>query len=186
MKAKIQESNSAMGLKEYIFLKYLRGCKNQKIADLGCGKGELSIMLKKNNAVCSVDIHKHVEDINYLIANLNKRFPLEDNSIDLCLSLELIEHLENPRHFLRECKRILKKEGEIIITTPELTHPKARLKFLLKGVVYGFDKKDYNLSGHITPIFDYDFIRIAKELNLKIIFMRKYKETLIVKLKNET
>jgi SAM-dependent methyltransferase len=46
--------------------------------------------------------------------------PLPDRSVDMVLLTEVLEHLEYPVAALRECRRILKSEGSIIITTPFL------------------------------------------------------------------
>lgn len=174
---------SAEGLKECIFNNYLKDCKEKKIVNLGCGYGRFCNELKEQgNEITLVDIHNHNPSLKYVLADLNKDFPLKSDYFDVVFSIDVIEHLENSRHFLRECRRILKKEGKIIITTPNLTHLKARLKFLLRGVLYGFDKKDYEDSGHITSVFVIDFKRMAKEIGLRILNVKGYKEIVILEL----
>ena len=44
--------------------------------------------------------------------------PLLDQSIDLIVSFETIEHVETPVLFLRECARVLVPEGMLIVSTP--------------------------------------------------------------------
>ena len=39
---------------------------------------------------------------------------------DIILMIEVLEHLENPMNALKECKRMLKKDGKLIITMPFL------------------------------------------------------------------
>lgn len=51
-------------------------------------------------------------------ANLNERSPFPNERFDTILASEIIEHLDNPLYFLKECKRILKPNGTIILTTP--------------------------------------------------------------------
>ena len=36
------------------------------------------------------------------------------------VAVEVIEHFENPWHFLREINRVLKKEGKLYLTTPNV------------------------------------------------------------------
>ena len=44
--------------------------------------------------------------------------PVKTNIFDCVIAGELIEHLENPALFVKECHRILKRGGKFIITTP--------------------------------------------------------------------
>ena len=44
--------------------------------------------------------------------------PLADNSVDVIVSFETIEHLKNPKKFIKEVKRILKNDGQFIVSTP--------------------------------------------------------------------
>lgn len=46
------------------------------------------------------------------------KYPIKDNIIDVVISLAVIEHLYNPDHMLNESKRILKKGGLLLMTTP--------------------------------------------------------------------
>lgn len=140
------------------------------ILDLASGKGIMSNkLLDKGHKVTSIDIKSQSKyPLNFIKSDLNKDFPLRNDLFDLVVAVEIIEHLENPRHFLREIKRVLKPNGELIITTPNITHWKARLKFLLTGINWCFRDIDYIESGHITPVKLKDFENICKELNLKI------------------
>jgi len=168
--------DSAKGLKEYIANRYISQWK--EIADLGCGQGFLSDLLKDKNQVFSYDLEKNYDSC--ILKDLNKDFELE-KEFDIIFAIELIEHLENPRHFIRECKKYLKKNGKIIITTPIVDDFKQRLYYLIKGDIYGFRDLDYEISGHITPMTKKNFKNIARELNLNI-KMSSYKENLIVEL----
>ena len=49
------------------------------------------------------------------------RFPYEDNTFDVVLYCEIIEHLlMNPVHTLREIHRVLKPNGKLVVTTPNV------------------------------------------------------------------
>lgn len=41
-----------------------------------------------------------------------------ENSVDAILCGELLEHLENPLDFLRNCQRVIKHNGAIVLSTP--------------------------------------------------------------------
>lgn len=52
-------------------------------------------------------------------ANLEKdRFELTDNSVDIVLSLAVIEHLNSPENYLSEIYRIMSPGGYAVLTTP--------------------------------------------------------------------
>jgi SAM-dependent methyltransferase len=46
------------------------------------------------------------------------KFPLESNSVDIAVSLAVIEHLRDPENFIREIFRCLKPGGLIYLSTP--------------------------------------------------------------------
>jgi ubiquinone/menaquinone biosynthesis C-methylase UbiE len=49
-----------------------------------------------------------------------ENIPLADGSIDTVLLCEVLEHLEDPEKVLRECRRILKPEGNLVASMPFL------------------------------------------------------------------
>ncbi|MDF5716697.1 MAG: methyltransferase domain-containing protein [Rhizonema sp. NSF051] len=55
--------------------------------------------------------------------DLRKKFPWEDNSVDVVYSSHTLEHLSKTegRYFLTECHRVLKPNGIIRIVVPNLT-----------------------------------------------------------------
>lgn len=52
------------------------------------------------------------------IVNLNQRLPYEAESIDLIYSDNVFEHIENLLGLIKECHRVLKKGGTLIIKVP--------------------------------------------------------------------
>ena len=67
-------------------------------------------LAKENNYPYAKNLSVHQSD--------GMNLPLEDESVDLVLSGESIEHTRFPWRFLSECHRVLKPDGQIIITTP--------------------------------------------------------------------
>lgn len=54
--------------------------------------------------------------------------PWETESMDVVVSLETLEHVPDPLHFLLECHRVLKVGGRLILSTPPVwTEPVLRL-----------------------------------------------------------
>ena len=53
--------------------------------------------------------------------DLNQEFPFENESFDVILASEIIEHLSNTDSFLKEMHRVLRVGGYTIISTPNLS-----------------------------------------------------------------
>ena len=83
----------------------------------GGNEGKLTQTLKWDQ-----DGKSHVEELECDHFNMEEsRFPYEDNTFDVVLYCEIIEHLlMNPVHTLREIHRVLKPNGKLVVTTPNV------------------------------------------------------------------
>lgn len=150
-----------------------------KILDFGCGEGALSQRLLDHGfQVISVD-----KDIDQYKARGGKSIKLDfdsksslqnflneyDNYFDVVLSIEVIEHVENHFEMMRMLKKLVKKDGLIFVSTPNISSWLSRLTFLRKGEFHQFSDRDYFADGHITPLSDFEMNIIAKTLSLKLI-----------------
>lgn len=95
----------------------------QRILDIGCGDGVL-LSLIKNAALYGVDLDQ--TSLDYAAAKVNAKFvqapatklPFQSNFFDVVLATEIIEHLSQPKLMLAEIYRVLKPNGQVIISTP--------------------------------------------------------------------
>lgn len=78
-------------------------------------------------------------------ANLDAPLHWPDKSFDAVISTEGIEHLENHFSFLREVHRILKLGGVLVLTTPNITALRSRVRFFGSGF-FGRDARPLNES----------------------------------------
>jgi SAM-dependent methyltransferase len=69
----------------------------------------------------------------WICADANDALPFRDAAFDYVLSREGIEHLEDQMGFLRNCARVLRPGGKIVLTTPNLMHLSARASEFLTG-----------------------------------------------------
>jgi glycosyltransferase involved in cell wall biosynthesis/SAM-dependent methyltransferase len=97
------------------------------------------------------------------------RFPFADEYFDVALCCELIEHLsEDPLHMLTELNRILKWEGLVIITTPNITSA-ISIQAALRGrspYIFGHYNREnlyYGLSDRHNREYTPEDVRIALE-----------------------
>jgi SAM-dependent methyltransferase len=75
--------------------------------------------------------------------NLDQPLPWSDHTFDAVFSTEGIEHLENHFSFLREVCRILKPGGLLVLTTPNTTALRSRVRFFGSGF-FGRDSRPLN------------------------------------------
>ena len=81
-----------------------------------------------------IDSALHVlPGVQYVKANMGEQLPFADSYFDCVVSIEGIEHTENPFRFLRECARVLKPNGKLFLTTPNVSSLQNRLLFLITG-----------------------------------------------------
>ncbi len=114
------------------------------VLDVGCGDGFLGSRVKKKGGyVYGIDISKKAILIakkqltEAKVVDLNEeRLPFRNKYFDLVISTEVIEHLFDPSNFLKEINRVLKKNGELIITTPNILYWGNRLNFLVGKFLY--------------------------------------------------
>jgi SAM-dependent methyltransferase len=62
--------------------------------------------------------------------DLEKPFPFKERVFDYGVCIEGIEHIENPHHLVKEFSRLIRRNGYVIITTPNVMTVKSRLRFL--------------------------------------------------------
>jgi len=135
--------------------------KDIDIVDLGCGKGEVVRKLKelefKNISYCDL---KDNFDGNVKICDLNNTIPYKSSSFDLVVSTEVIEHLENKFLFFSEVKRVLKRNGVFIFSTPNLSNIPNRILYLITGRFIEFNIKEF--PEHKNPFFNWELPRFFK------------------------
>ena len=116
--------------------------KGNRVLDLGCRYGELTSYYAKKNEVIGVDIDENALKIceqklgiKTYLQNLNERLEFDDNSFDVVILSEVLEHLPYPDITLGEVNRVLKEKGILVGSVPNGTRIKNRLRFLFKGII---------------------------------------------------
>lgn len=115
-------------LRVHQFITSLVPKKTKEILDIGCGSAWVAkTFLPKNIKVFSLDIStlnpaKAIMKIphkNHLgITADSFALPIKNGSIDCVIASEIIEHVVNPKKFINEILRVVKKNGQLIISTP--------------------------------------------------------------------
>lgn len=138
--------------------------------DIGGGRGDWSVQLAgRANRVSLLDyspppLTDLPTEVVPVHADLNQYWPVSDQSVDFAFGLEVIEHLENPRHFFREIARVLKVGGHAFVSTPNNHSWGSKLTFVLRGQHRKFQEPSY--PAHIMPLLLCDLERICSETGL--------------------
>jgi len=140
-----------------------------RIVDVGCGVGRLRTflgdMVDSYAGVDAIEYEGLSTGVAFLRADLNRDpIPVPDRSADAAISVETIEHLENPRAFVRELVRIVKPGGWIVVTTPNQRSVLSLGALLVKGHFSAFGSRNY--PAHQTALLDTDLSRIAADNGL--------------------
>ena len=134
------------------------------MADIGAGSGILTKMLLPYcDQIYMLDDYAapiQNDKILYRSGDLNASWQLDNESVDFVFSLEVVEHIENPRFFFREVRRILRKGGYGFVSTPNNNNFFSKINFLFKGTHRFFQDSCY--PAHISALFKVDLIRILR------------------------
>ena len=117
----------------------------ERVLDLGCSDGVLSEKIKNitQGQLIGVDNYPQrygrAETRGIIVkeADINHGLPFGDNEFDLVFAGETIEHVQSPDELLVEIRRVLKKDGLFILTTPNLAAWHNRLLLLFGLMPYG-------------------------------------------------
>ena len=113
-------------VREYVISKVSKNVKS--ILDVGCGSGWIAKhFTPKGVQVHSLDISVvnpakalklYPSDNHRGVVADSFRLPFTDCSFDCVIASEIIEHVVSPADFIKELSRVVKINGELIITTP--------------------------------------------------------------------
>ena len=153
-----------------------------RVLDLGAGTGAwANRLLEAGYEVTALERPNggYAGSAPLVLGNLNEEFVSQFGSrrFDLLTCMEVIEHVENPRHLLRGARRLLSPGGLVVITTPNIESTAGRLRFLWTGELRHFGRDPaFNEPTHITPIHTLMFERALDDVGLRILEHRYERE----------
>jgi len=122
--------HAVIGYKSTFIISILSSLNFSSVLDIGCGDGafdEIILRIFPQVTLYGIDI-SHVavsnakkKGINAIVLDVsNQSLPWNENSFDIVLLLDTIEHLINPDFAITEIHRVLKKDGYLLLSTPNL------------------------------------------------------------------
>lgn len=150
-----------------------------KIVDFGCGTGmQLSLLNKNGFDAIGIDISPLMikaakrKNINCILGDISNT-PFPSSYFD-CLNISFVLHpnnFENRNKILEEMKRIIKKDGLLILT--DYCIPRKKFASFIIKIIEGFATKE-----HTSNYYDYmkrgAINGIIKKLNLKVEEMHEF------------
>lgn len=136
----------------------LHWIKGKKVLDVACGEGYGShLMATQAESVLGVDVSKeavahaqktyHHERLQYQVGDALS-LDVADDSMDVVVSFETLEHLAEHDQLLAEFKRVLKADGVLLLSTPDKKE-------------YS-DKTGFNNEYHVKELYQDEFAELLK------------------------
>ncbi|MBI2756946.1 MAG: methyltransferase domain-containing protein [Chloroflexi bacterium] len=116
--------------------------RGKRILDIGCGMGMYVSRLRQySNDVYGVDVDpEKIAEASSWLPNLKvapgELLPFEDNTFDVILLNEVIEHVEDDQKTIQEAYRLLVPGGHIVIYAPNRLYPFETHGFYFAGKYY--------------------------------------------------
>ncbi len=153
--------------------KTLKNIKFLNCLEVGCASGHLINEISKSFPkvkYTGVDIYdkaiKYAKlkypGIEFKVADAQE-LPFKDNSFDLILNYETLEHVENPYKTLLELKRILRKKGTLVLAMDS-----GRLLFRIVWKIWENTRGDVWRGSHLNCFHYSELEALIKKAGLKI------------------
>ena len=119
-----------------LFRRYVGG-PGRRVLDLGCRYGALTRAYVTGNDVVGVDVDRDalVEAAKLGIetrwVDVDEPLPFADESFDVVVAGELLEHVRDPDGLVVEARRVLRNGGTFVGSVPNAFRLKNRIRFLL-------------------------------------------------------
>ena len=132
--------------------------------DVGCGGGSLWGRFRSDMdryvAVDAVRYADFPEDGDLRLHDLDAGpVPVADETGDVVVAVETIEHVENPWAFVRDLARVTKRGGWVVVTTPNQLSLLSKATLVVKGQFNAFQDSLY--PEHRTALVSEDLRRLA-------------------------
>lgn len=125
--------------------------EDRRVLDLGCGLGEYVRAFAHQGADaigCDIEPARLIEgrersiagdwERTSFLAAAGESLPFEDESLDVVVLNEVIEHVSNDRDTLREVARVLRQDGRCVIFAPNRLYPfETHGIYLRKRYIFG-------------------------------------------------
>jgi rhamnosyltransferase len=103
-----------------------------RVLDVGCGHGAHAITTARTGAAVlgfdrsAADLRlararasdAGVDTASFQVGDAEQGWPYRDASFDVVLALDVLEHVRGRTNFLRECRRVMRRGGKLLVAVP--------------------------------------------------------------------
>lgn len=160
--------------------------KFKKFLEVGCGMGYFSNKATQLGArVTGVDVGANLikmcratnKKAKFLVASASD-LPFKDNTYDVLLSTEVIEHVEMQSLALKEMVRVLKPRGIMVITTPNRIFKTAFDLLSLIGIRPYKGNEKWYFPWVLKKELELNGLKVVKEYYFNFVYPNKYLDKL--------
>lgn len=107
--------------------------RDVRVLDVGCGAGHLlreigeraSFRLGVDRSRAMAQLASQLTPQAHLVVGVSERLPIQDASVDLVLSRAHLQHVDDLATTVRECARVLRPGGRLVVFVPVTDAPTA-------------------------------------------------------------
>ena len=144
-----------------------------RVLELGSGSGALTQrLIDEGFEVRAVDLtldgYQAKAEAQAMDLNADFAEQLGDKDYDLIAAIELLEHLENPHHFLRQIRKLMSPDTCLWLSFPNLSLYLSTWKFLWDTTFISWNIHHYWETGHQTVLPGWLFEQHLKKSGLAV------------------
>ncbi|NTW61165.1 class I SAM-dependent methyltransferase [Candidatus Saccharibacteria bacterium] len=141
--------------------------------DVGCSTGYFGLYIKKDKKIVvdgielsddAVEARKKLDKVYSF--NLDEKWPLIDSRYDYIFFGDVLEHLRNPKEALIQASKMLKDNGVIFVSIPNVAHMSVRLELLLGN--FRYEQTGLLDNTHIQFFTKETFTSMSNDIGLSV------------------
>jgi glycosyltransferase involved in cell wall biosynthesis len=161
------------GTSHAMMLQMIEGAPPSRILDVGCSGGLLAQRLRgRGHRVTGVDcleipgVRERTDE--FFLADLNQGLPPEvGDGYDVVIAGDVIEHLMRPGDALRAMRRVLRPDGQILLSVPNFSHWYPRFRVTMG--IFGYDRRGILDDTHLRFFTRSTLRRLVRDCGYDIV-----------------
>ncbi len=149
--------------------------KGNRLLDVGCGDGCFALHVnEKFDGIYGAEIAKEAafiawkRNVSATVMDLNLSLSYKNNTFDAVTCLDVIEHLLDPDSLIDEIYRVLRPDGQLVLTTPNIRNFRNLCTLVFKGIFPQTSPDTFVWGGgHLHFFTREDIKKIVKKAGFK-------------------